>query len=304
MFYSFVNSTASAACALFLVLGLCAAAGSAAQPSAPEVTVKGWIEIKGARHPLTHVFAVMEADKLEGGGKQNVALLLSDKPVPGDLRVTGDSWAFWAAEQARAGALKGLIILIDPETNVWTRGQFLSSQGMMFYTHTATDPDARILRFEPAASGGGAIAGKVWMKETMGGLGEGPWRVEAEFRTPVIPMPKVTATITGAAALKSPQYQAVLAFLKACRSKNLDAIRQTLDPASQAMLAEAVKQQGRDTALEMFAGMAEESLKLKTVEVTVRGSIADVKLSESKAGETNAHELKVSLVNGQWKLAR
>lgn len=266
--------------------------------------VKGWIEVKADRHPLTHVFAVMEADKLEEGNKQNVALLLSDKAVPDPMRVSGDTWAFWASEQARAGALKGIIILIDPETKVWTRGQWLSSQGMMFYTHTSTEPEGRILRFEPAAAPDGQIAGKVWMKEPMGGLGEGPWRVEAEFRTPVIPMPKVTASITGAAALKSPQYMAVVAFLKACQKKDLEAIQMSLDPESQPMLAEAVKQQGQKAALDMFAGMAEGSLQLKTVEVTVRGNVANVKLSENKAGERNEHELKVALVDGVWKLTR
>jgi hypothetical protein len=291
---------AAAGCMLFSVLGCCVEAQQAAQPA----MIKGWIEVKAERHPLTHVFAVMEADKLEEGNKQNVALLLSDKAVPDPMRVSGDTWAFWAAEQARAGALKGIIILIDPETKVWTRGQWLSSQGMMFYTHTSTEPEGRILRFEPAEPAAGEIAGKVWMKETMGGLGEGPWRVEAEFRTPVIPMPKVTATITGAEALKSPQYKAVVAFLTACKKKDLEAIRMSMDADSQVMLAEAVKQQGQKTALEMFAGMAEESLKLKTVQVTVRGSVADVKLSENKAGERNEHELKVGLANGVWKLTR
>lgn len=266
--------------------------------------VKGWIEVKAERHPLTHVFAVMEADKLEEGNKENVALLLSDKPLPESMRVSGDSWAFWAAEQARAGALKGIIILINPETNVWTRGQFLSSQGMMFYTHTSTEPEGRILRFEPAAAPNGQIAGKVSMKEPMGGLGEGPWRVEAEFNAPVIPMPKVTAAISGAAALKSPQYKAVAEFLTACKKKDLEAIRMSMDADSQVMLAEAVKQQGQKAALEMFAGMAEESLKLKTVEVTVRGNVAEVKLSDNKPGERNEHALKVGLANGVWKLTR
>jgi hypothetical protein len=54
---------------------------------------------------------------------------------------------------------------------------------------------------------------------------EGPWRVEAQFNATVLHRPAVTAVLTGAAALNSPQYKTVMSYFEACRKKDVDAVR-------------------------------------------------------------------------------
>ena len=70
------------------------------------------------------------------------------------------------------------------------------------------------------------------MKKPMRGVeeSEGPWQVEAEFRTPVVARPAVTGNFTGAAALDSAPYKAVQAHLLACQKKDLEAIRKIAEP--------------------------------------------------------------------------
>ncbi len=274
--------------------------------TAAEGTITGWLEVKGERVALTHVFAAMQKDSLAEGEKQIVAVMLSDQPVPEALRRADAQWEFWASEQAVAGKIRGIILVIDPETKVWSRGQRLTTNGLTFYSHTSTDPASRTLRFDPASAGQAEIAGKAWMMEAMRGMDEndGPWRIEATFRTPVLQMAAVTAKLTGAQAKASPQYKTVMAFLDACKRKDLEGIRKTMDADSQAMLAKMVEAQGRAGALDMLAGMATDSLTMKAVEVVVRGETADVKLMNNTGKERNEHTLKVALDAGVWKMSR
>lgn len=269
--------------------------------------VTGWIEVKGQKTVLAHVCAISETDRLEKGDKEIVAVLLSTQPVPPEARKPGLDLAMWAGEEARAGRLDGIILMIDPQSKVWSRGQRLSKQyGLTFYSHTSTSAEGRVLRFEPAPSGPAELAGKVSMSETMRGMDEndGPWRVEAEFRTPVVQQEAVTARLAGAAALSSPQYKAVMAFNQACKRKDLDAVKGSMDANSQAMLAKMVEQLGRAEALKMLAAMGEEAMTLKTVGVTVRGSKAEVKLMNSTGSERNETVMTVALENGVWKISR
>ncbi len=249
--------------------------------AASEGTVNGWLEIKGDRIPLTNVFAVMEPRRLDSAEKEDVVILLTDEPVPEDLRHAGGGFRHWAGEQAHAGQLNGIIVVIDPETNVWSSGQrFSKGFGTISYSHSSSSSEGRLLHFDRAESGPNEIAGKLWMREPMSGAGksDGPWQLQAELRTAVARQEPVTAKLTGAEAFKSPQYKTVSAFLQACKRKDLAQIRKTMDPASQATLDQMVAEQGRAGALEMLAGMAAESLKMKQVEVLVRGSKAEVKL--------------------------
>ncbi len=213
--------------------------------AAAEGTAVGWLEVKGERVALKHVFAAMQKDSLSEGDKAIVAVMLSDQPVPEALRRADAQWEFWAAEQAVAGKIHGVILVIDLETKLWSRGQRLTANGLTFYSHTSTDPASRTLRFDPASAGQAEIAGKVRMMEAMRGIDEtdGPWRIEATFRTPVLQMAAVTGKLTGAQAKSSPQYKTVMAFLDACKRKDLDGIRKTMDADSQAMLAKAVEAQ-------------------------------------------------------------
>ena len=56
---------------------------------------------------------------MAGGDKERIAVLLSDESVPEDLRKASDDWRWWAQEQARAGTLHGVVVVIDPATLRW-----------------------------------------------------------------------------------------------------------------------------------------------------------------------------------------
>lgn len=266
-------------------------------------SASGWLEAQGQRVPLKFAFAAMEPDVTEGPGKEKIALLLSDQPVPPNLRKASDKWTFWAGEQAVAGALHGVILYIDPERRIWNRGQFLSRDGLEFYSESASSPELSGLVFTPAAAGENEIAGKVSMKEPrrLIGQGAGEWRVDAEFRTAVLLRPAVTATLTGAAALNSPQYKAVLAFLRAGQKKDLEAIRRTMSSDSLETLSRMIEARGAEPALGMFAEQAAETLRHKPSKVVVRGDSATVEFAVDPNTTTAMH---VVLENGAWKIGQ
>lgn len=271
-----------------------------------EGSASGWMEVKGQRIALKHAFVAMSEDLLEGGDKEKIEVLLSDQPVPMELRTATDAWSSWAGDKAAAGELHGIILHINPDTKVWSRGQRLSRNGMEFYSQSVSSPELSDLVFAPAPAGSGEIAGKVSMKEAMRGADEdeGPWRVEAEFRTPVLARPAVTGSFTGAAARESAPYKAVQAHLLACQKKDLEAIRKSLSPSSQQMMARFEEAQGKDAVLEMFAEEAAGTLHLKLSRVTVRGDTAEVVFSGDAEESGSQQAMRVVLDHGAWKIGQ
>jgi hypothetical protein len=226
--------------------------------------------------------------------------------VPPELRKATDAWSFWAGELASKGELHGIILYITPDTKVWSRGQMLSNLGLTFYWQSATPPEANDLVFAPAAAGSGEIAGKVSMKQAMSGLAEGggPWRVEAEFRTAVIARPTVSATLAGAAAKSSEPYRAVQAYVQACLTKDLEAIKRAMNSNAQSILAQFLASRSKSDLLKMLAGEAAETLKMKLTKVTVRGDTAEVEFSEGAGDSTSQQTMRVVLENGAWKIGQ
>ncbi len=279
---------------------------AAVMAAAEEGSASGWLEVKGQRTLLKSAFAAMAEDVTEGKGKEKIEVLLSDKPVPPELRKATDAWSFWAGELASKGELHGIILYITPDTKVWSRGQMLSNLGLTFYWQSATPPEANDLVFAPAAAGSGEIAGKVSMKQAMSGLAEGggPWRVEAEFRTAVIARPTVSATLTGAAAKSSEPYRAVQAYVQACLKKDLEAIKRAMNSNAQSILAQFLASRSKSDLLKMLAGEAAETLKMKLTKVTVRGDTAEVEFSEGAGDSTSQQTMRVVLENGAWKIGQ
>jgi hypothetical protein len=144
------------------------------------------------------------------------------------------------------------------------------------------------------------------MKEAMRGVeeGEGPWQVEAEFRTPVLARPVVTGSFTGAEARESAPYKAVHAHLLACRKKDLEAIRKSLSPSSQQMMAQFEAAQGKNAVLEMFAEEAAGTLSLKLSRVTVRGDTAELAFSGEVEESGSQQVMRVVLDHGAWKIGQ
>ena len=267
-------------------------------------SASGWLEVKGHRSELKYVFAAMSENNTDGEGKEKIEVLLSDRPVPPELRKATDAWSFWAGDQAQKGEMQGIIVYIDPDTKVWSRGQRLSRYGMEFYSQVGSSPELNDLVFEPAPAGAGEIAGKISMKKPMRAVdeSEGPWQVQAEFRTPIVVRPAVTATYTGTEALNSAPYKAVQAYLQACQKKDLDAIRKTLNTNAQQLLAKYEAERGKKAVLDIFVAEAAGAVKLKLTKVIVRGDTAEVVLSGG-AQESSSEQvvMPVALDNGVWK---
>jgi len=280
---------------------VCAAVVEAAEPG----SASGWLEVKGQRMPLKYAFAAMAEDVLEGEGKEKIEVLLSDKPVPAEFCKATDAWSFWAGDQAHRGEMHGIILYITPETKVWNRGQRLTKDGLMFYSQSVTSPELSDLVFAPAPAGAGEVAGKVSMKKLMSGIGEddGPWRVEAEFRTAVIPRPAITGTLTGAAARNSEPYKAVQAYFQACLKKELGAIKRAMNSNAQSMFEQFLASQNQNELLEMFAAEAAEGLKLKLTKVVVRGDTAEVEFT-GEGDSSGTQTMRVVRENGAWKIGQ
>lgn len=283
-------------CSVVGLMLLSATAASAAD------SVSGSLQIGAERFDLKCVFAVMEQDGV-AANSERLTVFLSDSPVPDELRKASDDWVYWADKQARAGALHGVTLAINPTTGVWDSGRLLTRNGINFYTDSASSADLRDLRIALAGPIGAEAAGKVSMKEPLKTIDDGTWRVEAEFHSAVIRRPAVTGVLTGAAALNSPQYKAVAAFLNACRKKDLEAIQNSVDPPSRKSLAEMIAS-NKEQALEMFANMAGETAALKLTKVTVRGDSAELEFGDGKPGSESKESLRVVLFNGEWKLAQ
>ncbi len=276
-----------------------------AMVAAESGVVSGWLEVKGRRVALGHVFAAMAADTLEGEGKERVEVLLSDKPVPEELRKATDEWSFWAAGQARKGELHGVILYINPETKEWNSGQFLSSRGLMFFSHTVTSPELKQLIFKSAVTREGEVAGRAVTTKAQQGMdeGDGEWRLEAEFRCPIIARPAVTASLTGAAARDSAPYKAVQAYLQACQKKDLDAIKRSVDAATLAELEQMVAAQGKNAVIDLLAEMTAEAHKMTLTRVTVRGDSAEVAFADPKEPSSKL-VMNAVLEKGVWRFGQ
>jgi len=265
----------------------------------------GRIQIGEQQIVLSHAFAVMEQDMLAEGDKEKLTVLLTDKPVPDELRKASTGWFYWAEKEARAGRLHGLILTIDPETGIWDHGQLLTPSGFMLYSEFVSPPDPGSLQLALDGKPSDHVAGKVSMKESMPTMlgDKSRWTVAAEFHCEVIPRPAISGVLTHSAALDSPEYEAVRAFLEACKQGDFEAIRNSVDPQSRESMASMFAHNKSET-LKMFAGMAAETSKLKLNKITVRGDSAEVVFVSSKSGSRNRQSFRVVLVDGEWKLTQ
>jgi hypothetical protein len=280
------------------------AAVAIAQGSAGGVT--GTLEIAKEHFTLKHAFAAMEEDPFSNGEKENLVVLLSDVPLPDEMRKASNDWRIWVSDKAEAGAIHGLILTINPETKVWDSGSVVTRRGFMFYTESVSGDVTRNLHFEPSGQVGDHVAGKVSMKEPMHGMSDddGPWRVEAQFDAAVVRRPAVTAMLTGPQARSSTQYKAALAFLEACKKKDVEAIRAAIDPKTRDAMMQMFSGANKEDALNSFAQMATEALTYNLTKITVRGDSAEVELKDPKPDSGSSQRLRVVLAAGEWKIAR
>jgi hypothetical protein len=277
-----------------------------AMAQGPGGSVTGTLELAKERFPLKHAFAVMDGDPFSDGEKENLIVLLTDVPIPDELRKPSNDWRLWVGDQAGAGAIHGLIVTINPETKVWDSGSVLTKSGFMFYTESISGDAARQLQFAPSGPIGERVSGKLSMKETMHGMSDddGPWRVNAEFSAAVVRRPSVTGVLTGAEARNSAQFKAALAFLEACRKKNIDAIRSAIDPKTRDAMMQMFSGPNKEEMLTGFAQMANDALTYTLTRITIRGDSAELDFKDPKPDSGSSQKLRVVLAAGEWKIAR
>jgi hypothetical protein len=266
--------------------------------------VSGWLDGRGERVALEHVFAVVGEDLHKGKGVTRLEVFLSNEPVPEELRKASEEWVFWASEQSREGSLRGVILYIDAETGEWNSGQYLSTNGLSFYSQSVSSPELSSLVFSPEEAAGGILSGTVSMKKAWEGLSEsgGAWRVEARFRCAVVVPEPVTGSLEGDEARASAPYQAVEAYFQACGTRDLGAIRRTMASSMQASLDEMAAQD-KEGVLTMMEQMAEATRKMPAVKVVVRGASADIEFS-APGEECSAETIGAVLEDGVWKMGR
>ena len=266
--------------------------------------VSGWLDGRGERVPLEHVFAVVGEDLRKGKGVPRLEVFLSNEPVPDELRKATGEWAFWASQQSREGSLRGLVLYIDAETGEWNSGQYLSTNGLSFYSQTVSSPELSNLVFTPEEVAGGILGGTVSMKKPWEGFSAsgGDWRVEARFRCAVTVPEPISDSFEGDEARESEPYEALEAYFQACLTRDLAAIRGTMASSMHASLDEMAAQD-KDGALTMMEQMAEATLKMPAVKVVVRGASADIEFSDP-GEEFSTESMGAVLEDGVWKMGR
>jgi hypothetical protein len=264
--------------------------------------VSGTLDGRGESVFLEHVFAVLGEDRHEGGRVPRLDVFLSNEPVPDELRRATEDWVFWASEQSREGSLRGIILYIDAETGEWNNGQYLSTNGLSFYSESGTSPELRSLVFTPEEAADGILGGTVSMTKPWEGISGsgGDWSVEARFRCAVTVPESITDSLEGDEARQCEPYKAVEAYLQACLTRDLAAIRRTMASSMLASLDEMAAQD-EDAALTMLEQMAEATFRMPAVRVVVRGTSADIEFSDP-GEEYTAETIGALREDGVWKM--
>lgn len=256
---------------------------------------QGALTINGKDIPLKHAYAVAELPELAmpDSGKDGYDLIVTDRPLTAaelDCRTL-------LQYRARKGNVAGIILAVDPSKRASERGTLLYQDKQVFFSILGASDE---YKFNARTCTRDAVAGRAWMpnEKDMAVTG-GPLQVrydvtvDATVRRP----PPVSATLTGAAASKSPQAAAVVAFCRAARAGSIAGIRQLGVPEQLEML------EGPDG--KQFLAMMRQAMpnpaSIKVPRITVRGNLSVVHAkAPAPLGETT---IKCYLRDGKWRVS-
>lgn len=294
----------SAAALAAVALGTLDAPAGAAAPGAAAATgnAKGSFTFAKQQVPLTHAYATL-VDDVEGtrlsGPQKALHVLLADAPVPAEARTDH----FKCADLVRSGKLKAAVELrYDPARKELFGASLYSAaaspQGHPMNVSLAGEGRHRLqnLKVGPDAVSGIALMTEAdeWLRPEMDGQ---TFRYRAEFRAPLTRPTPVTATLTGKAALDSPQAAAVLALLTAILAKDIEAVRRAALPNPQ------MEEAYRTTKPEEFWKMAESfaptpaGFRKSLQKIIVRGD------REATILFGEGERMRVVLQSGTWKVS-
>ncbi|MBI5095215.1 MAG: hypothetical protein HZB26_22625 [Candidatus Hydrogenedentes bacterium] len=282
-----------------LVLAVVFAAGNAFAEAAPEV--KGALKVNGAEIPIKFV-CLLQHDNEEGmlDGPE-LRMLLADREVDSGLLkgIALDQ----LDTMAREGKVRGLILRVDPKKEPReVHGTLLiapaSAQASLpFFTQSGSETSIKKLEIKD---------GKASVELDYASTGDSAFEdmpkfeYKLAFTAPIRPNDKITARLTGAEAVKSPQAKVAMDFEKAVRSGDLDAARKLDLGKRMLMIDQAVKEMGKEKFLEQarqfIADPATREKQLSLVVVRGKGAIVVFKEEHSRT------TVPLVEVDGVWKI--
>lgn len=259
-------------------IGVLFCLGSAnAQGDLPKKNAHGTLTVAGSSTPLDYAYAVRQRNK-------EILVLLSDQPL--DEKELTD--AFARGHRADADKIHTVEITFNQEKQPIS----VSVQHKAFKTRWGGGSTED--RFEPTTFDNSTVAGRAY-RASEGEFNDVKYTYDATFSTILWSEP--APTFTGAAAKKSPQAKAALAFLKAGYEGNLDALKKSVVESS---VGELEGENGVKIMEMMKLGPDPKTVNV--TEVYVKGEDAEVVLVQGTSDSMMTTTIKVKQERGVWKV--
>lgn len=246
-------------------------------------TADGTLTVNGETVPLKHAYARERAGFFDSAAA-DISVLLTDRPV--EMKALADQFALGAL--ARAGNLRGVEVIVSREHGPIS-GTILDRafQGSMSV--------AGVHRLELDSNGGDRFTGRLYM--------EGPrtfmdvtFHYRARFDAPLVRHMRPTQ----AADKKledTPQARTVLAFMKAIKDDDLEAMKKTLSAEA---LKELEELDPKET-MEMMRAFLPEAGEISSIEVD--GDTAVLQIVEKHEHGTSTATVNLVLENKTWRIS-
>ncbi len=280
---------------LFAIVPLAAAQESGA--------VRGAVTLGQEQIPLTHVYAreVQQLPEmaLEGRPMHQIAVIVSDRPIPDNMPKT----SFSMSQMAAAGQIRGLTFDLDAETGAILGGNaYLGAEYFpQFFSQTGGSDYFQVEGFSFA---GGELKARMRSAEPQDLLGSESAATTYGFDTtvtvPVAPAPKLLQTLEGDAAQKSEQRAAFKKFLDALAAGDVAAAKAGIvanHPGQQMMTAEGLPQ----VKIMLLAGYSDADAFLADLKKVFLYETRAI-LFFSAADGSSSTSMTMAREDGAWKL--
>jgi hypothetical protein len=211
----------------------------------------GALQLDDQPTALTHAY-VIEVNEIPEmhfgeGPTRYLSVMLTDRPFPDGQKPS----EMTAHQLSFTGSLRGIGFDVDPATGEVMSGRTLlpEAERPQYFTVITMGAEPMVV-LEDWAEADGRLHGHVRTPEPLevvnfdGGPGPTAFTFEANFEATIIPAPKVTGTLDGAAATESPQAEALRRFVEAIASRDLEQIKAALatgDPMRESLTTEDVE---------------------------------------------------------------
>ena len=219
--------------ARFVIVAAVASALLAAAPAVGQASVEGSVSYDGQSTPITHVSA-RHVERLPEMSGPNVSpraikILLADRNAPAEVAASESAFM----EAATGGRIQGLVLLIDQPSNQWMILSISRPGGDGTMASGGIGPPGfELSDFQVRDN---VVSGRVRTLEPQEFFPPGnpsTYAFDIRFRAPVAPVVQPVQSLTGDAARRSPQADAVIGYFTMLRSGDLRRIRAEVDARS------------------------------------------------------------------------